>query len=124
MASADTGSSAHSKLIIASNTSELHALCASMSAHDNKLHGFFAELAAVMRKELPKEIERRGGSRQAFGGLDAKYSARQVAKPFQEIAKLHQETARLYVVGYTRYQERVLNISPKGGGSGGWNADQ
>lgn len=118
-----TGSSAHAKLVIARNTSELHAITTAMSQHDMALHGFFAELAAHMRKELPAEIARRGGGRREFGGLDTKYAARQVAWPFQQAAKLHAETAKLYVVGYTRYQERVLNIAPTSKTGQGWNSD-
>jgi transposase len=118
-----SGSSAHSQLILPKNTSELHSLVNAMRAHDNQLHGFLAELAAHLRKELPAEIERRGGTRRGFGGLDGKLSARQVAHPFAQLARIYQESSSLYVIGFTRYQHRVLNIQPSAKTGGGFNAD-
>lgn len=99
----------HPDLVIPQSTSELHRMVNNLRAHHRAMHGQVSDVAAALKTILPDVIKARGGTNGMLLGADARYQTARIIKPFTDIAALDDVIARLYVQGYTRYVEYVVN---------------
>jgi hypothetical protein len=109
----------HKALIVPQSSSDIQVMVETMRSHHRAMRGDISDICAALRNVFPDIIRDRGGARM---GADAKFKAARILRPWMDAAALNDDVARLYVLGYTRYD--TLLVHAKGAApKSSFNAD-
>lgn len=97
----------HPDLITPWNSTEFHALAASLSRHHNTMNDHVRQVAAELNKELPKAT----GARFQPLRLDLKMNARRVTRHLVHAGALNLAAGRAYTQAYMTFLDLFTTSS-------------